>query len=330
MKALVTGATGFIGYHVAQLLRQKSFEVRALVRHGSDVAAMEKLGIELFHGDIRDFSSVCTAMKGCAQVYHLAADYRLWAPDPAVMYAVNVEGTKNVMRACRAMAVEKVIYTSSVGVLACSPDGAVADEQTPSQLSDMVGHYKRSKFIAEQAVRDYAGQGLPVVIVNPSTPVGPHDVKPTPTGQIIVDFLSGRIPAYLDTGLNFVDVADVAAGHWLASVHGKVGERYILGNRNMTLRQFFQTLAGITGRSAPRFRLPYFPVLVAAYANEALARFILHSPPRIPLTGVKMARKYMFFNAAKAVRDLHMPQSPLEKALQSAVAWFQENNYIKK
>jgi len=329
VKALVTGATGFIGFHVARLLSRKSFEVRALVRKDCDVTALRRLGIELIYGDVRDFNSVCAAAAGCAQVYHLAADYRLWVPDPAAMYAINVEGTKNVMQACRAMAVEKIIYTSSVGVLACSRDGAVADEQTPSQLSDMVGHYKRSKFLAEQQVRDFIGQGLPVVIVNPSTPVGPHDIKPTPTGQIIVDFLSGRIPAYLDTGLNFVDVTDVAAGHWLASLHGKVGERYILGNRNMTLREFFQTLAGITGRSAPRFRLPYFPVLMAAYASDALARFIMHSPPRIPLPGVKMARKYMFFDAAKAVRDLHMPQSPIEKSLQSAVLWFRENNYIK-
>jgi dihydroflavonol-4-reductase len=328
MKALVTGATGFIGFHVARTLKEKSFEVRALVREGSSTSDLEALDIELVKGDIRDFDSVCRALKGCQHLYHLAADYRLWVPDPKTMYEINVQGTKNVMRASLKMDIEKVVYTSSVGTLAESSDGTPSNEQTPSSLGEMVGHYKRSKFIAEREVSVFVRKGVPAVIVNPSTPVGPMDRKPTPTGQIIVDFLKGKMPAYLDTGLNFVDVSDVALGHWLAALHGTVGERYILGNRNMTLREFLETLAGISGRKPPGIKLPYLPVLLAAYVNEALSRWIIHRPPKIPLTGVKMARKYMFFDCSKAVRELKMPQNPVERALEMAVDWFREKGYL--
>jgi len=328
MKVLVTGATGFIGYHVAKLLTEKSFEVRALVRDTSDTTVLKKLNIEIVPGDIRDLHAVSSAVSGCQQVYHLAADYRLWVPDPDTMYAINVNGTKNVMRASLNAEVKKVVYTSSVGTLAAGRKGEPANEHTPSFLTDMVGHYKRSKFIAEQEVSAFVRKGLPAVIVNPSTPVGPMDRKPTPTGQMIVDFLRGNIPAYLDTGLNFVDVEDVAAGHVLASVRGQVGQRYILGNRNLTLSRFFETLANISGRKAPRVRLPYLPVFLAACANEAFSRFLSHRPPRIPLTGVRMARKYMFFDCTKAVDELKLPQSPIEESLKNGVDWFIRNNYI--
>jgi len=222
--------------------------------------------------------------------------------------------------------VEKVIYTSTVGVLVVSPDGEPSNEENSAQLGDMTGHYKRSKFIAEREVYRFFEKGVPVVIVNPSTPIGPMDRKPTPTGRMIVDFLENRIPAYLNTGLNFVDVEDVALGHWLASLYGKTGERYILGNRNMSLRDFFQLLANISGRMPPSVRLPYLPVLAAAYVNEAFSR-VTKRHPRIPLTGVRMARGYMYYDCTKATRDLHLIQSPVERAVEKAIAWFQDNGY---
>lgn len=330
MKILVTGATGFIGFHVAALLSEKGASVIALVREGSDASALKAIDVEPISGDIRDFESVQNALKGCEQLYHLAADYRLWVPDPETMYEINVRGTRNVMQAALRAGLEKVIYTSTVGTLATSSDGKPSNEESVTDIGEMVGHYKRSKFIAEHEVRQFAEGGLPVVIVHPSTPIGPVDRKPTPTGKMIVDFLNGKIPAYLDTGLNFVDVKDVAAGHWLASRHGRVGQGYILGNKNITLREFFGALARITGHEPPRIRLPYFPVLLAAYADEALSRFVTGRPPRIPLTGVKMARKYMFFDSSKAVSELKMPQSPVDEAMEQAVHWFRINGYISK
>jgi dihydroflavonol-4-reductase len=225
--------------------------------------------------------------------------------------------------------IEKVVYTSTVGVLAARANGALSNEESSADIRDMVGHYKKSKFLAENEVKNYIDQGLPAVIVNPSTPVGPFDRKPTPTGKIIVDFANGKIPAYLDTGLNFIDVEDVAAGHVLAAEQGRVGQRYILGNRNITLREFFGMLARMTGKKAPAVQLPYVPVLMAAYVNEALSTWITGKQPAIPLTGVKMARKYMFFDCAKAVKELHLPQSPVEGALEKALRWFEQNDYIK-
>ena len=329
MKVLVTGATGFIGYHVAKLLTEKGFHVTALVRDENDAPALKGLGVALVKGDIRDFDACCDALKGCRHLYHLAADYRLWVPDPAVMYAINVQGTKNIMRAALMRSVEKVVYTSTVGVLAARADGALSNEESSADIRDMVGHYKKSKFLAENEVRHFIEQGLPAVIVNPSTPIGPFDRKPTPTGRTIVDFVNGKIPAYLDTGLNFVDVEDVAAGHALAAEQGRVGQRYILGNRNITLREFFGILARMRGKKAPAVRLPYVPVLMAAYVNEALSTLITGKHPMIPLTGVKMARKYMFFDCAKAAKELHLPQSPIEGALEKALRWFEQNDYIK-
>ncbi len=329
MKALVTGATGFIGSHVARILREKGIGVVALIRGQSSSAFLKSIDVETITGDVRDYDSIERALKGCNRIYHLAADYRLWVPDPKVMYDINVRGTWNIMRAALKLGVEKVVYTSTVGVLSVGRNGQPSNEENSALLSDMTGHYKRSKFIAEQEVLGFIKQGVPVVIVNPSTPIGSMDSKPTPTGKIIVDFLEGRIPAYLDTGLNFVDVEDVALGHWLAECHGKIGERYILGNRNISLSDFFNLLASITGKKAPSVRLPYLPVLAAAYVNEAFSK-ITKREPRIPLTGVKMARKFMYFDCTKAVMNLQLPQSPIEKALEKAIDWFRENGYCPR
>ncbi len=329
MKALVTGATGFIGFHVARLLAKQGFSVKALVREGSDAYGLKTLGIEPIIGDVRDPHSVRRALEGCRQLYHLAADYRLWVKDPKTMYDINVKGTENVMEAALIAGTERVVYTSTVGVLAACSNGKPSNEETPVSIKDMVGDYKKSKFIAETAVYGFIGKGLPVVIVNPTTPIGDMDRKPTPTGKIIVDFLNGKFPAYLDTGLNFVDVDDVAAGHILAARYGKIGQRYILGNRNISLREFFECLAGITGRKPPRVRLPYFPVLLAAYVDESLSG-ITGRHPTIPLTGVKMARKFMYFDCSKAVRELNMPQTPVEGAMEKAINWFRDQGYIKK
>ncbi len=327
MKAFITGATGFIGFHVARILKEKSFEVRALVREGSYVSALRALDVELVKGDIRDFESVCKALKGCQQLFHIAADYRLWVPDPETMYAINVQGTKNVMEGALRLGIEKIVYTSTVGALACRSNGKLSNEKTPSHLKEMVGHYKRSKFIAEKEVCQFIQKGVPAVIVNPSTPVGPMDRKPTPTGKIIVDFLKRKMPAYLNTGLNFVDVNDVALGHWLASVYGRIGDRYILGNKNMTLKEFFLALSTLTGEKPPKLRLPYLPILLSAYVNEAFSRWVTKRHPMIPLTGVKMARNYMFFDCSKAVRELKIPQNPVEGAIEDAVNWFMKNAY---
>lgn len=330
MKALVTGATGFIGHHVAKLLMEEGVPVRALARSGADSAALKGLGAEVAIGDVRDYGSLTRALKGCRHVYHLAADYRLWVPDPEVMYAINVTGTRNVIDAALERGVERIVYTSTVGTLAASPEGSPSDERTPVSFGDMVGHYKRSKYLAEKEVFAFIERGAPVVVVHPSTPVGPMDRKPTPTGRMIVDFLNNRIPAYLDTGLNFIDVEDVAAGHWLACRQGEAGRRYILGNRNITLRDFFGALARITGRKPPAVRLPYLPVLCAAFIDEAVSGILGGRHPRIPVTGVRMARKYMFFDSSRAVRELHLPQNPVEGALERAVRWFRDNGYTGK
>lgn len=326
-KVLVTGATGFVGFHVAKLLSEKKFPVRALVRPETESGYLKHYDIEIVYGDLRNRESVMRAAAGCGQVFHVAADYRIWVPDGKGMYATNVEGTKNVVYAAIKSGVENFVYTSTVGVLPASMEGKSADENSESCLNEMVGDYKKSKYIAEQTVKAMLSAGMPIVIVNPSTPVGTHDRKPTPTGQIIVDFLNGNIPAYLDTGLNIVDVEDVAAGHLLAAQRGKSGERYILGNRNMTLRDFLTCIARESGAKPPKIRLPYLPVLMAAYMNEALSK-VTGSPPRIPLNGVKLAKKYMYFDCTKAVNELKMPQSPVERAIRKAIQWFKDNGYV--
>lgn len=329
MRALVTGATGFIGGMVARALRRAGHEVRLIVRPDADRRQVRDLKVEIYHGDIRDFASLRRAIAGCTQVYHVAALYKLWVRHKREIYDSNVTGTENVLKAARESGVEKVIYTSSVATLGLPGNGTAGSEETPVSLSDMVGHYKRSKFLAEQVALRYAQEGLPVVIVNPSTPVGVGDLKPTPTGKLIVDFLNGQMPGYIDTGLNLVDVEDVACGHLLAAEKGQVGEKYILGHENLTLQQILALLAELTGRPAPRFKVPYALALGVAYVDAALARLIPGREPFVPPVGVKLSKKKMFFDASKAVRVLGLPQTPVREALRKAVLWFQENGYVK-
>lgn len=329
MRVLVTGATGFVGGMVARELVHAGHEVRLIVRPEADRRQVCKLPVEISPGDIRDLDSLRRAVKGCAHVYHVAALYKLWVRHPREMYVSNVCGTENVLRAAQESGVEKVIYTSSVATLGLPSDGTAGNEDTPVSLADMIGDYKRSKFLAEQVALRYARAGLPVVIVNPSTPVGVGDLKPTPTGKVIVDFLNGKMPAYVDTGLNLVDVEDVARGHLLAAEKGQIGEKYILGHENLTLQQILALLAELTGRPAPRFKIPYALALGVAYADAALARLVPGREPFVPPVGVKLSKKKMFFDPSKAVRVLGLPQTPVREALRKAVLWFQENGYVR-
>jgi dihydroflavonol-4-reductase len=320
--ALVTGASGFLGWHVVQVLRQRGIPVRALVRKPETV---KNLDAELVQGDLRDASSVERAMAGCGLVFHVAADYRLWVRDPAEMFRSNVEGTRNVLKAARQAGVERVVYTSTVGCIGFVK-GGLGDETTPVTFAEMSGPYKQSKYQAEQAALEYARAGLPVVIVNPTTPVGEHDVKPTPTGKTIVDFLRGAMPAYIDTGLNVVDARETAEGHWLACERGRAGERYILGSENLTLRQIFVSLSAITGRPAPKMQIPWLVAWLAGVCSTGLAN-LTGNEPRVPLAAVQMARKKMWVTHAKAERELGFHPSPAGAALRRAAEWFQSNGY---
>jgi dihydroflavonol-4-reductase len=316
--ALVTGASGFLGWHVARVLRERGYPVRALVRAGSRVDALD---VEPMTGDLRDADSLGRAVAGCGLVFHVAADYRLWAKEPSELYRSNVDGTRNVLEAARQAGVERVVYTSTVGCIGV-PDGGIGNEDLPVSLADMAGDYKRSKFLAEQVALEFARRGLPVVIVNPTAPVGDHDVKPTPTGKIVVDFLNGDMPAFIDTGLNVVDVRDIAEGHWLACERGRQGERYILGSENLTLAQILRQLAQITGRRAPTTRLPYALAWCAGACSTAWAG-VTGTPPRIPMEAVRMARKKMWVTHEKARRELGFAPGPARQALARAVEWFQ-------
>jgi dihydroflavonol-4-reductase len=326
-KTLVTGGTGFLGRAVVIELLAAGREVRVLARQ-PDHPALAGLEVEVARGDLRDPVSLAAAVTGCQRVFHVAADYRLWVPDPEVMYAVNVQGTKDLLAAAAEAGVTRLVYTSTVGTLGNPGDGTPGTEETPVRFADMVGHYKRSKFLAEQAVLENAQQGFPVVLVHPSAPVGPWDARPTPTGQMIVDFLKGRMPAYLETGLNLVHVRDVAQGHLLAEEKGHGGEKYILGNQNLSLSEIFQVLAEITGLPAPRVRLPYWPILALSYLDEFWATRVSQKPPRMPVAAVKMAKKFMYFDSGKAIRELGLPQTSVRQALKDAVAWFQEQGYV--
>lgn len=319
---LVTGATGFIGWHVAWKLAERGHRVRALVRPAS---TLRELDVEAATGDLRDPESLARAVAGCGLVFHVAADYRLWARDPSELYASNVDGTRNLLAAARKAGVERFVYTSTVGCIGVPPGGA-GDESMPVSLEEMTGAYKRSKFLAEQAASEAAESGFPVVIVNPTGPVGDHDFKPTPTGKIIVDFLRGAMPAFVDTGLNLVDVADTAEGHLLACERGRPGARYILGCENLTLRRILEKLAGVSGRPAPRIRIPFAAAYAAGAASTVWAR-LTGTEPRVPLDGVRMARKKMWVSHDKAARELGFAPAPVDGALRRAVEWFERNGY---
>jgi dihydroflavonol-4-reductase len=314
---LVTGASGFLGWHVARVLLERGYPVRALVRQGSRITDLD---VERVTGDLRDAASLERAVSGCGLLFHVAADYRLWARDPRELYRSNVDGTRNLLQAAQQAGVERVVYTSTVGCIGIPPHG-VGTEETPVSIRDMAGDYKRSKFLAEQVALEFARGGLPVVIVNPTAPVGDHDVKPTPTGKIVLDFLNGDMPAFIDTGLNVVDVRDTAEGHVLACERGRSGERYILGSENLTLAQILQKLARITGRQAPTMKLPYAVAYCAGACSTAWAG-ITGKPPRVPLDAVRMARKKMWVTHQKAQQELGFNPGPADQALARAVAWF--------
>jgi dihydroflavonol-4-reductase len=326
MKALVTGATGFVGAAVVRALLKTGVEVRVLARRDSDFSNLQQFKIDGAYGDLRDKDSLRKALAGCGQLYHVAAHYALWARDPAIFYDVNVTGTKNLMEAARDVGTDRIVYCSTIGAIGLPPGGGLGTEETPVALEQMAGHYKRSKYLAEQEVLALAKQGLPVVIVNPSAPVGEGDVKPTPTGQMIVDFMKGRMPAYIETGMNIVDVDDVAAGHLLAMQKGRIGERYILGTKNLMLRDIFEILSRLTGVAMPSVKLPRELILPLAYLNLAFS-WVTGIPPRIPLEGVKMAKYKMHYDCSKAIRELGIPQTPPDVALEKAVRWFRDHHY---
>lgn len=328
MSVLVTGANGFVGAAIVRALLEEGRQVRALVRATSDSRNLDNLAIERVTGDINDIESLRAALDGCRYVIHAAADYRLWAPDAEAMHRTNIEGSVNVVDAAAQCGVERMVYTSSVAVLGINPDRTPANEESPVSIDDMIGPYKRSKYLAEKAVRERARDcGLAVVSVNPSTPIGPGDIKPTPTGRIIVDAALGRMPAYVDTGLNVVHVDDVARGHLLALERGQPGERYILGGQDLSLKSVLNLVAAHTGRRPPRVRLPRLALYPFAFASEVVARFTGREP-RASLDGLRMAAKHMYFSSAKAQRTLGYHARPAEEAIVDAIAWFRQHAYI--
>ncbi|WP_455243713.1 hopanoid-associated sugar epimerase, partial [Petrachloros mirabilis] len=315
MKALVTGATGFVGGAVARALVRAGVDVRVLVRTDADLQNLEGLPVERLTGDLRDPASLRKTLAGCRQLYHVAAHYALWAKDPSIFYEINVTGTRNLLEAARDVGIERTVYCSTIGAIGLPHDGGLGTEETPVSLDQMAGHYKRSKYLAEQEVLKLAKEGLPVVIVNPSAPVGAGDVKPTPTGQVIVDFMKGRMPAYIETGMNIVDVDDVAMGHLLAMQKGRQGERYILGCKNLMLHEVFEILSKLTGVKAPSIKLPRLAILPLAYLNQWISN-LTDLQPRIPLEGIKMAKYKMHYDCSKAIKELGLPQTPPEIALE--------------
>ena len=323
---LATGATGFVGNHVARALIRRGEAVRLLVRKTSNLSWLTDLKYETAGGDLRDCASLDAAVKGCSALFHVAADYRFDVSDPADVYRSNVEGTRGLLEAAGSAGVKRIVYTSTVGCIGLIKDG-LGNEDTPVSLEMMVGTYKRTKFQAEEAARELAAKGLPVVIVNPTAPIGEFDAKPTPTGEMIVRFLKRKMPAVIDTGLNLIDVRDCAEGHMLAMEKGRVGERYILGCRNMTLMQICEALSKISGLPAPKRHIPYAVAYMAGWINTK-GSLLLGRTPTISLEGVRMARKRMWVDCAKAVRELGLPQTPPEEALARAVAWYKENKYV--
>lgn len=328
LKAFVTGATGFLGSHVARVLADQGADLRLLVRATSNLRNLQGLKAETATGDLRDAGSLEKAMSGCDTVFHVAADYRLWVRDPWEMYRSNVEGTRAILEAARKNGVSRVVHTSSVATMGFTENGDPADEDSPVSLADMIGHYKRSKFMAEQIALEAGRSGLYVVTVNPTTPVGEQDVKPTPTGRIVLDFLKRKFPAYVETGLNLVDVRECARGHVAALEKGKAGERYILGGEDLTLKQILDKLAKITGLPSPTLKLPYVFAFVAGVVDEAITGRLFDREPRATVDTVRMGKKKMFASSSKAQRELGWKIVPVEDALRRAVNWFRANGYV--
>lgn len=328
MKAFITGATGFIGGNLVRALLADGHQVRALVRPHSDRRNLERLPIELAAGDLDNQAQLTEQIAGCDVVFHVAAHYSLWAKDSAAIYRANVTGTENILAAARQAQVKRFIHTSSVAAIGVPPIGIFATEETRTTVEALVSDYKKSKFLAEQAAIKAAQNGLDVVIVNPSTPIGAYDVKPTPTGEIILRFLQDRMPAYVHTGLNLIDVEDVARGHILAWQKGRTGERYILGHHNLTLKEMLQMLATITGKPAPKFAVPHALPLAVAFVDEMILARYFGKTPQVSYYSVQMSQHAMYYDSAKAVRELGLPQSSIEGAIEKAVRWFQSNGYV--
>jgi dihydroflavonol-4-reductase len=327
---LVTGATGFVGSAVLRALIRRGEPVRALVRPSSSLRLLEGLPVQIVTGDLDEPASCRGALRGSDALFHVAADYRLWVPQPGAMYRTNVDGTRELLLAGAEAGVQRIVYTSSVATLGLRADHLPSDETTPATLADMIGHYKRSKFLAEQAVRELvAGSGLPVVIVNPSAPVGPADARPTPTGRVVLEAARGRIPAFVDTGLNLVHVDDVAEGHLLAFEHGRIGERYILGGDNLSLREMLAEIARLVDRKPPRLQLPPRALLPVAFLAEAIARLGIGGEPLVTADGVRMARKPMYFTSAKAERELGYRSRPAAEGLRDAIHWYRSCGYLR-
>jgi dihydroflavonol-4-reductase len=328
MKTLVTGSTGFLGSSVLRELINDGREVKALIRKGTSKKNITGLDVEIAYGDLRDIESIRSALNGCDILYHVAAYYSLWDRNKQLIHEINVKGTRNILRAAKEKELKKIVYTSTVGCIGLNEDTTPATENTFFNKNTLANDYKKSKYQAEQVALEFARGGLPVVIVNPSTPVGPRDIKPTPTGKIILDFMNRKMPAYIDTGLNLIDVKDCARGHILAELKGIPGERYILGNQNMTLFEILTTLEKITGLKAPRIKMPFWVALSAGWACEMVANHLTGKPPSIPLAGVKMAKYFMYFDSSKAINKLGLAQNSVENALRQSVDWFKENNYL--
>ena len=327
MLAFVTGATGFVGSHVARALAAQGADLRLLVRSGSDLRNIQELQAERVMGDLRDAASLKKAVAGCDVVFHVAADYRLWVRDPDEMYRSNVEGTKAILEAARESKVRRVVYTSSVATMGFQSNGHLANEESPVSLANMIGPYKRSKYMAEELAIEAGKSGMDVVVVNPTTPVGERDIKPTPTGRIVVDFLKKKFPAYVDTGLNLVDVAECAQGHIAALEKGRSGERYILGGENLTLKQILDRLADITGLPSPKIKVPYVVALATGVVDQVVTGYIRNREPRATIDAVRMGRKKMFVSSGKAEHDLGWKTVPVGAALRRAVEWFRANGY---
>lgn len=327
MLAFVTGGTGFVGGNLVRELIRRGLRVRALARRGSDLRNLEGLNLEIVEGELEDETLLIKAMEGCEWVFHVAAHYSLALSDSPSIYRTNVEGTRHILRAARTAHVKRLVHTSSVAAIGLAPDNAIADEQTQTSLERLVSDYKKSKYLSEELAREAARDGLPVVIVNPSTPIGPYDRKPTPTGDIVLRFLRREMPVYVHTGLNLVHVSDVVQGHILAAERGRIGERYILGNRNVTLKEMLDILSSITGLPAPTRAIPHWIPVVAGYIDELLVSRITGRPPKVTINSALMARHTMYYSPEKARRELNLPQTPIEQALKDAVDWFTSHGY---